>query len=222
MSSEIVPAVGWAIALCICGVQLSLRWEWLHGKLGVGSYYYWWRMRGLGNWLGFIAVISIYYGLPAITWNEWLWWHSAPEWHPPRRESLYEVTGELRLASAEYNINQPGMQVVVFCADYVYRRRRKLECLPDNINEYVGKQVTVLQTRPPGKGRFTGVIYEMTSERKVLVNYDEVVNRKRARFKYKASETASMPALVTLLFFVPFFVTVAIRPRLKEEISSAG
>lgn len=220
LCATILPALTWTAVALFCYVRMVLASRWLSKKCIPEQAK---SPRSLGNIIG--ACFSL--GTTGLVWGELL--TLQPDWQPPRREEFHTVTGELQVRNEQYVVTTLARPVTPTC----YRPRGRYlgrgsgpfgqSCLPENIQNYVGQQVTIL-VQEPLEDKWKAVFYELSSGDDVLVSYDDtreymIWGRERSR-----GRAAFIAPLWTLLF-VPLMIFQWIgyyRTRRKQAVTSSA
>lgn len=210
-STTALPAFGWT-ALSVFGcVSSVLSSKILSRKIAEPGDTSHWSMLG-------VVLTGLMLFIPTVTWWEWLSNHYGPAWQPVEREELYSVSGQLQVRYGNYAIITPARPVLLNCYRYSSSRGPNLEqdCLPDNVQNYVGRQVKVLLPQPL-ENQYQVTFYEITSGNDVLFSYDRISKHQVERDKRRRTRSTLTPAVMTVCCISPLVIVWVCYARARKR-----
>lgn len=164
--------------------------------------------------------------VPASAWDVWLHGRYGPEWRPAERERFYSISGELQVRYGNYVVIGPKRPVILKCYRLGSGGPNIIQsCLPDNIQNYVGRQINVLLARPL-VDQYKVTFYEITSGDDVLFSYDRIRKSLILRYEIRRAERPLGPAFLTMCCISPLVIAwvgyarARKRPRLSGQPDS--
>lgn len=184
-SSTALPTLSWTAVALFCYVRMVLASKWLSKR----------NIPDQAN--SPLSVSGIAFACFCLIFLGYFWWiRFEVGQQPPTREELHAVTGELQVRYRNYVVVTPARPVILRCPQ-PGRAQIKQSCLPENIQNYVGRQVTVLFPEPL-EDKWQAVFYEISSGDNVLISYDIVRQNLIERRKVGSAFGAFFSVLVTL------------------------